>query len=189
MPKTKFQGVVFGLLMSYIMAFGMEVYNTAVKMGFNLNTGSFSTMTDIVFWEAFKETLYMGAIVFVLSSLFGNKIGAKFADKYCNPENDNPYFCRIMRQAGTVAIMCPSMSLVASILFSVILGGQSWVNLPAIWVGTVIKNFPVAFFWNMFAATGLTRLIFGALFREKKKKEKVGKTATSKQKIGQTIKK
>lgn len=28
MPKTKFQGVVFGLLMSYIMAFGMEVYNT-----------------------------------------------------------------------------------------------------------------------------------------------------------------
>lgn len=29
MPKTKFQGVVFGLLMSYIMAFGMEAYNTA----------------------------------------------------------------------------------------------------------------------------------------------------------------
>lgn len=34
MPKTKFQGAVFGLLMSYIMAFGMEVYNTAINMGF-----------------------------------------------------------------------------------------------------------------------------------------------------------
>lgn len=75
MPKTKFQGAVFGLLMSYIMAFGMEVYNTAIKMGFNLKAGSFSSMTNIVFWEALKETLYMGAIVFVISSLFGNKIG------------------------------------------------------------------------------------------------------------------
>lgn len=173
MPKTKFQGVVFGLLMSYIMAYGMEVYNTAIKMGFNLKTGGFSTMTNIVFWEAFKEALYMGAIVFVLSSLFGNKVGARFANRYCDPEKDNPYFCRIMRQAGTVAIMCPSMSLVASILFNVILGGQSWVDLPAIWVGTVIKNFPMAFFWNMFAATGLTRLIYGAVFRNKKKKEKM----------------
>ena len=45
MPKTKFQGAVFGLIMSYTMAFGMEVYNIAVKMGFNLKPGGFSSMT------------------------------------------------------------------------------------------------------------------------------------------------
>lgn len=73
-----------------------------------------------------------------------------------------------MRQAGTIAIMCPTMSLVATILFNIILGGLSWVNLPAIWAGTVIKNFPMAFFWNMFAATGLTRIIFGLIFSKKK---------------------
>lgn len=170
MPKTKFQGAVFGLLMSYIMAYGMEVYNTAINMGFNLKAGGFSSMTNIVFWEALKETLYMGVIVFVISSLFGNKIGEKFAEKYCDPEKDNPYFCRIMRQAGTIAIMCPTMSLVATILFNIIMGGASWTNLPEIWVGTVIKNFPMAFFWNMFAATGLTRLIFSLLFGKKKDK-------------------
>lgn len=170
MPKTKFQGAVFGLLMSYIMAYGMEVYNTAINMGFNLKAGGFSSMTNIVFLEALKETLYMGVIVFAISSLFGNKIGEKFAEKYCDPEKDNPYFCRIMRQAGTIAIMCPTMSLVATILFNIIMGGASWTNLPAIWVGTVIKNFPMAFFWNMFAATGLTRLIFSLLFRKKKDK-------------------
>ncbi|MGN1329448.1 MAG: DUF2798 domain-containing protein [Eubacterium sp.] len=169
MPRTKFQGVVFGLLMSYIMAYGMEVYNVAIKMGFNLKNGSFSSMTNIVFWEAFKEALYMGLFVFIFSNLWGNKIGAKFADKYCNPEKDNPYFCRLMRQAGTVAIMCPTMSLVASILFNVILGGAPIYNLPAIWVGTVIKNFPMAFFWNMFAASGLTRAIFNLIFRNKNK--------------------
>ena len=173
MPKNKFQGVIFGLIMSYTMAFGMEVYNMAIKMGFNLKPGSFSSMTDIVFWEAFKEALYMGVFVFIFSNLWGNRCGAKFAEKYCNPEKDNPYFCRLMRQAGTVAVMCPTMSLVASILFNVILAGESIVNLPAIWVGTVLKNFPMAFFWNMFAATGFTRLVFGLIFRDKKKKNEI----------------
>lgn len=171
MPKTKFQGAVFGLIMSYVMAYGMEVYNVAIKMGFNLKNGSFSSMTNIVFWEAFKEALYMGLFVFLFSNLWGNKIGAKFADKYCNPEGDNPYFCRIMRQAGTVAIMCPTMSMVAAILFNIILGGEPIYNLPAIWVGTVLKNFPMAFFWNMFAASGLTRILFNFIFKKRNSKE------------------
>lgn len=176
MPKNKFQGVIFGLIMSYVMAFGMEVYNMAIKMGFNLKPGSFSSMTNIVFWEAFKEALYMGVFVFIFSNLWGNRAGAKFAQRHCNPEKDNPYFCRLMRQAGTVAVMCPTMSLVASILFNVILAGESIVNLPAIWVGTVIKNFPMAFFWNMFAAAGFTRFVFGLIFRDKKKKNQESET-------------
>ena len=169
MPKTKFQGTVFGLIMSYTMAFGMEVYNIAVNMGFNLKPGGFSSMTNSVFLEALKETLYMGIIVFIFSSLWGNRIGEKFANKYCDIKKDNAYFCRIMRQAGTILVMCPTMSLVATILFSIILGGQSWLNLPAIWLGTIFKNFPMAFFWNMFFATGFTRFVFSLIFREKAK--------------------
>ena len=37
MPRTKAQGQIFGLIMSYAMAIGMEVYNIAIKMGYNLN--------------------------------------------------------------------------------------------------------------------------------------------------------
>lgn len=33
MPKTKGQGLVFGILMSVTMAYGMEVYNVALKSG------------------------------------------------------------------------------------------------------------------------------------------------------------
>ncbi len=176
MPKTKFQKIIFGLIMSYTMAYGMEVYNVAIKMGFNLTNGEgFSSMTNIVFSEALKEASYMGLFVFVFSNLWGNRLGAKFANKYCNPETDNPYFYRLMLQAGTVAVMCPTMSLVASILFNVILGGSSVYNLPAIWVGTVIKNFPMAFFWNMFAATGFTRFVFKLIFGKSIKKEEVRK--------------
>lgn len=60
--------------------------------------------------------------------------------------------------------MCPTMSLVASILFNVVLADASPVQLAAIWVGTLIKNFPMALLWNLFAAGPLSRLIFSKCF-------------------------
>ena len=68
---------------------------------------------------------------------------------------------------GQTRVERKSMSMVASILFNVILARQSITQLPAIWVGTVIKNFPMAFFWNMFAAEPFTRWLFKALFPQK----------------------
>ena len=124
MPKTKFQGVIFGLLMSITMAYGMEVYNVALK------EGGLSQMTNQMFWgallEAFLHTVFISSC--------------------------------------TVLIMCPTMSAVAAVLFSVILGGGSWTQLPAYWVATVLKNFPMALLWNLFAAGPLTRLLFRRLF-------------------------
>lgn len=167
MPKNKMQGFIFGVIMSYAMAYGMEVYNIAIKEGVNLAAGGFSNMTNIVFLEALKEAAYMGLIVLLVSNLWGNRLGAAFAARHCDPKRDNPYICQLLRQAGTVAVMCPTMSLVASILFNVILGGESVWQLPAIWGGTFMKNFPMAFFWNMFAAAPFTHWIFAKIFREK----------------------
>ncbi len=167
MPKTKIQKIIFGLLMSYSMAFGMEIYNIAVKMGFSQQAGGLSSMTNDVFLPALVEMSYMGAIVFLCSNLWGNRIGASFAQKHCNITKDNPYFCMLLRQAGTVAVMCPTMSLVATILFNIVLNGDSIWQLPAIWVGTVLKNFPMAFFWNFFAAAPFTRWFFGFICQDK----------------------
>ena len=164
MPKNKKQGIVFGIIMSYAMAIGMEIYNIAVKMAFNLNIGGFSTMTNEVFPAALLEASYMGVFVFIFSSLYGNRVGAAFAAKVSDPKRDNPYFCQIMRQAGTISVMCPTMSMVASILFNVIMAHQPVSQLPAIWVGTVLKNFPMAFFWNMFAAAPFTHWFFKILY-------------------------
>ena len=151
MPKTKTQRIVFGILMSFFMAYGMEVYNIAIRMGYNLTVGQgFSSITYPVFLEALKEAVGMSVIVFIVSNLVGNRAGAAFMAKYCAPDKDNPYFL----------VMCPLMSLIASILFQVILGGQLLFRLPAIWIGTVMKNFPMAFFWNMFVAAPLIHWIF-----------------------------
>ncbi len=166
MPKNKIQGFIFGVIMSYAMAYGMEIYNVAIKLGVNLTAGGFSNMTNLIFWEALKEASYMGLFVLLFSNLWGNRIGASFASKHCDPSKDSPYICQLLRQAGTVAVMCPTMSLVASILFNIILGGTPLSQLPAIWVGTFFKNFPMAFFWNMFAAAPFTHWLFKKIFHQ-----------------------
>jgi len=161
MPRTKTQGIIFGVLMSFFMAYGMEVYNISIRMGYNLTEGlGYSSIQYSVFIEALKEATFMSIIVFIVSNLIGNKVGAMVMNKYCDVKKDNPYFCRIMRQAGTILIMCPLMSLIASIIFQIIMGGQSVIQLPAIWIGTVMKNLPMAFFWNMFFVAPFVHFIF-----------------------------
>lgn len=71
-----------------------------------------------------------------------------------------------MRQAGTVAVMCPSMSLAASVIFNVILGGSPVFQLPAIWAGTVIKNFPMAFFLEYVWRNGIYSICIRTYFQK-----------------------
>ena len=49
MPKTTVQGILFGLIMSVSMAYGMEVYNIALR------EGGLSQMTNQVFGDALLE--------------------------------------------------------------------------------------------------------------------------------------
>ena len=63
MPKTKIQGIIFGIIMSYAMAFGMEIYNTAINQGFHLAGAGLSAMTNQVFLDELKEMSYMGLFV------------------------------------------------------------------------------------------------------------------------------
>lgn len=163
MPGSKKEAIVFGLIMSYTMTYGMELYNNAIQQGLQAAPGGLSNLGYGVFLHALKECLFMGVIVFAVSGLFGNRLGARIADRYW--EKGMPLsLYQLLRQGGTIAVMCPTMSLIASILFSVILGGASPLQLPAIWVGTLLKNFPMAFFWNLFAAAPFTRKTTALLF-------------------------
>lgn len=165
MFKNKTQRFIFGAIMSYTMAIGMEIYNNAIKAGIHLQPGGFTNLTYGVVGDALTEALFMGLLVMGVSELWGNRLGGKLAARVCDPARDNAFFCRLMRQGCTVLVMCPSMSLLATILFSCILGGAPVAELPVKWLGTVLKNFPMAFFWNMFAAAPFTNWLCGKLFR------------------------
>ena len=169
MPETKTEKIIFGVLMSVTMAIGMEVYNVAIKMGYNAMPGGLSNMTNQVFPDALVEAAYMWIFVFLFSNLWGNRLGHALAARIIRPEQDNPFFITLMISSCTVLVMCPTMSMVAAILFNVILAGNPVSQLAAIWVGTLIKNFPMALLWNLFAARPLSRLLFRCLFRRKAK--------------------
>ena len=174
MPKNKAQGAIFGILMSITMAYGMEVYNVAWKMGIPTMPGGFSNMTNDVFLGALVEASYMWLFVFLFSNLWGTRGGAALAARLTDSKRDSTFIRGTIRSCCTVLIMCPTMSLVASVLFNVILAGMPVAQLPAIWVGTLIKNFPMALLWNLFAAGPVSRLVFAKCFSH------VGETKTEK---------
>lgn len=168
MPRNKFQKIVFGAIMSYAMAFGMELYNTAINMGISLQPGGFSYLTWSAVESGMKEMAVMGVVVLIISELIGNRMGQRFMQKHTT-DSDSLYFHQLMRQAGTVVAMCPIMSLLASFVFFIIGQRLPLTQLPVIWIGTVFKNFPMAFFWNMFAAAPFAHWFFKMIFPQKKR--------------------
>lgn len=131
MLKAKAQGTVFKTLVSFFMAYGMEVYNIAIRMGYNLTVEQgFSSITYPVFLKALKEAVGMSVLVFIVSNLVGNRAGPPLWQGTVPPVRIIPYFCRIMRQAGAILVMCSMMSLIVPILSQIILDKNGHKKLP-----------------------------------------------------------
>lgn len=168
MPETRGEKLFFGIAMSVTMAIGMEIYNVAISMGYALQPGGLSGMTNAVFPAALTEAAYMWIFVFIFSNLWGNRAGHALAARIIRPGQDNPFFITLIVSGCTVLVMCPTMSMAAALLFTIIPGRAPVPELPAVWIGTVIKNFPMALLWNLFAAGPVTRLLFRRMFRRTK---------------------
>lgn len=152
MPKTKFQNVVFTLMMSFLMVYAMICYNIS------LNTGG---MSNSVFLAAFHELIIMWPVAFFLEFLFVDKAAHALAFRFVKPD-DRPIIITLAISTMIICIMCPCMSLVATILFK-----HAGRQFAAVWLQTTFLNFPVAFFWQLFYCGPFIRLIFRKLFPEK----------------------
>lgn len=152
MPKTKFQNIVFTAIMAVIMVYGMIVYNVA------LNTGG---VTDKTFIMAFHELPIMAPIAFVLEFFVVEKLAKKLAFTFMKP-TDRPQFITYAISTMIVCIMCPTMSLIATLLFKEPSFGT--------WVQTFGLNMPMALIWQLLFCGPLVRLIFRTLFRRRLKK-------------------
>ena len=150
MPKTKFEDAIYTIIMASIMVYGMIVYNVA------LNTGGVSGQTFLL---ATHEMIIMVPVAFVLEFFIVGKIAQKLAFTVMKP-TDRPQFITYAISICICCIMCPLMSLVATILFKD-------TKTFATWVQTWAMNFPMAICYQMFYCGPLVRLIFRAIFREK----------------------
>ena len=152
MPKTKFEDVIFTAIMATLMVYGMIVYNVA------LATGGVSNST---FFIAFHELYIMAPIAFILEFFVVGKLAGKLAFTVMRP-TDRPQFITYAISICICCIMCPIMSLIATILF----------KEPSL--GTYIQtwgmNFPAAVCWQMFYCGPLVRFIFRLIFRREDKK-------------------
>lgn len=153
MPKTKFQDVIFTIMMVLVMVYAMVVYNISMDMG---------GVTGKAFVLAFGELWLMGLVAFVLEMFLAGPLAKKLAFRFVTPGEDKLIFVILAISAMTVCVMCPMMSFVATALFK----GVNASLIPN-WIQTTALNFPMALCWQIFFAGPLVRLIFRTVFRAK----------------------
>lgn len=153
MPKNKFQDAVFTAIMATIMVYGMIVYNVA------LNTGG---VTGATFLMALHEMPIMVPIAFVLEFFVVGKLARMLAFTVMR-KDDRPQFITYAISICICCIMCPVMSLIATLLFKD-------TKTFGTWIQTWAMNFPMAIMYQLFYCGPLVRLIFRCIFREKKEK-------------------
>ena len=106
--------------------------------------------------------MVMGVIGFVLEMLIAGPLSKKLAFRMVTPGKDKMILVILAISAMTVCLMCPMMSLAATILFK---GVDS--QLPAKWIQLTVMNFPMALCWQIFIAGPLVRGVFRRIFAEK----------------------
>ena len=150
MPKTLLEKVVFTIVMATIMVYGMIVYNVA------LDTGG---VTNATFLMALHEMPIMVPVACILEFFVVEKLATALTFTFMCP-TDRPQFITYAISLMIVAIMCPVMSLVATVLFKEPSFGM--------WVHTWGCNMPMALCWQMLYCGPLSRFIFRLVFRRGK---------------------
>lgn len=153
MPKTKFQEIIYGLLMCFFMVLAMELYNTGLRMHGLTNAAILSSLPDM---------LIILPICLVMSFFFADRLAPKIAFQMAEPGKDKPVFVITARACVTVTLMCPVMSFWATLLFK-----KPGIEFIPVWLQTTACNFPMAFFWQLFFCGPLVRLLFRLIFERK----------------------
>ena len=122
MPKTKLQEVVFTILMVFVMVYAMICYNIALNMG---------GMSNVVFLNAFHELIIMGPLAFILDFFLYGSLSKKLAFRIVTPGMDKPIMLILAISSITVCLMCPTMSLAATLLFK-----HAGKEVIAVWLQT-----------------------------------------------------
>ena len=126
--------------MSFLMVYVMILFNISLNIG---------GMTNQVFLLAFHEMIIIWPVAFFLELLVVDSLAHKLAFRFVHPTD---------RPIVIVCIMCPCMSLIATVLFK---------NIDvSVWFQTTFMNFPVALLFQIFYCGPLIRFLFGKIVHE-----------------------
>ena len=114
----------------------------------------------LIVW--YNNFLVMWPTAFVLEFFIVDNLAHKLAFRIVT-QKDRPIAITIAISVMIICIMCPTMSLIATILFK-----KAGSQFVAVWLQTTFMNFPVAFFWQLMYCGPLIRFIFTKVFLENK---------------------
>lgn len=148
MPQSNVQKALFSVLMAVAMVYGMELYNQALLAG---------GLTNACLTAPFAELLPLSVVVLILEHFIGGPFAQHFTFKSFDATVDRPLLVIVARSCFTCMVMCPMMSMVATLVFK----QPPLGNLVVTWMQTVAMNFPMALLWQLFIAGPVVRFIVG----------------------------
>lgn len=101
---------------------------------------------------------------YTLEVVMGSPLSFKLACKVFDPRKTHPVLFETTIICTTVALMCPSMSLIAAIIYYPYYSGVNIFTLLANWLKLICFNFPFAFFTQLFFIQPLIRTVFKLIF-------------------------
>lgn len=165
MPTTKFQKLVFAFITVVITVHLFVFYNLSYVNGFTL------AQLEEYGVPIFGHNCMIWAVVlieficaYLLEIFVGSPYSVKLALRVVKPCENKPYMVETAIICATVGLMCPMMSLIATFLYCWGEITSLW-SFSSLWLHTIMHNFPLAFFSQLFFIQPLVRTIFGILFK------------------------
>ena len=152
MKKSKLHNFIFTVFMALVMVYAMICYNIALNIG---------AMTNQVFIMAFHELVIMWPIAIVLELCVVEKLAVHLAMKIVDVQMDRPQHIKLTICSMIVCLMCPIMSLIATLLFK-----NPGSEIIAVWLQTTVFNFPMAYAWQIFFGGAFVRKVESYLIRQ-----------------------
>lgn len=147
MPRTKREGVFYGVVMAFTMSLFMNLFNTFLHVGVSMESlGRALLLQPIIF-----------AIVMLVEGLVVSNLAHKAMKRFVQAK-DSP---RARALARTVC-MVTGMSLAMSVI-GLVLAGTSLAELLLRFASAWPMNFCAAFWWQILAAGPIARMALKAV--------------------------
>ena len=178
MPRNKFQRSIFALMTVFVTVHAYVFYSLYVVNGntlMSLNNaagvleatriqgGVYMFGTYMPIWAVINIEFFFA---YTLEMIVGSPCSFKLTCRIFRPEETHPVLFETAIICSTVALMCPAMSLIASVIYYPYYSDFNILTLAANWVRLVCFNFPFAFFTQLFFIQPLIRKSFKFIFRK-----------------------
>ena len=185
MPKNQFQRMIFAFITVVITVHAFVFYNIYVLNGSLLMSitgessvsGAISKQGGIYIFGTMAPIWLVVIAEFIcaytLEITVGSPVSFRIASKMFDVRKTNPIIFETAIITVTVAIMCPSMSFIASIIYYPFYEGFDIITLLAHWFKLVCYNLPFAFFSQIMFIQPIVRRIFRLIFVPHKKAVRV----------------